>query len=140
MSPHFSNIKGFYKPGGGVSRFRYSLTPVFVLALLLWLLNPYACCPADTASAMPMTNYTAAAQQPAVAGNGVDFAQRGDTSQSTVDSLHKGTPRSLSEPTPNLPSPVLAMPVRTELVTAVLNPDENLLSEIILPSVPPPRC
>ena len=139
MRPHLSNIVYFNKPDGAVRRFRLFITPFFVLALLFWLLNPYACCPADAPSAMPMTDNPAEALQPVKVGNSVDLVQGKSLSQSTVDAVPKGTPRSLPEPTPNLPSPILSFPVRAALVTAVFNPNEAPLSEIILPSVPPPR-
>jgi hypothetical protein len=128
----------YFNKHAWVSRLRFPLTPFFVFALMLWLLNPYACCPEDAASAMPMTDYSAEEQQLAAVANGLVF-QGESPSQSTIDSLPKGTPGSLPEPTPNLPSPLLTLPVWIGLVSAIFTPDEVLLSEIILPSVPPPR-
>lgn len=117
------------------------LTSFLVVPLLFWLLNPYACCPEDTTAAMRMTFNHTGDYQSSMTGSGLYVSQDSSPSTVAIDYLPRGTPGSLPEPTPSLTAPVLARHNQVGLwVKTILTTNEEPLSEIVLPSVPPPRA
>ena len=127
--------------GSNSSSLHLLLAPILALAMLLWLLHPYACCPRETmAKASVIIRITVKCQLPETGGGAQMGSEQSAQSKTTIcNPLAKETPRSLPDSGRYLPTPVFSEHDQDFWVIAIILVNEQPASVIVPTPKYPPR-